>query len=191
MYDVGKKCRIIGCQLTGFDHDGVSGDQGRRRFAGNEEEGEIPRQYSGSDADRFFEQEDIFVGAVTVDDLTFIATRPLRHVVEVVGGEHHFGLRQPLGFSTLSHNGCRQFRLTLADGGGNFVQPDAALYCRQRFPSRLSHFCGADGKAGILTTALGNTGQQRLRGRIDHFNPPVTLMGNKFAINVMLMMCCH
>ncbi|MNE20386.1 hypothetical protein D3C80_1135030 [compost metagenome] len=112
--DFGKQQRIARRQLTGFDHDGIAGHQRRGGLTRNQEEREVPRQDANYHADGFFEQEDVFIRPVALDNLPLIAARPLGHIVEVVGSKQHFYLGQFRCFTAFGDDQLRQLRLSVA-----------------------------------------------------------------------------
>ncbi|MNI50943.1 hypothetical protein D3C73_1056380 [compost metagenome] len=56
-----------------------------------------------------------------MQDLTFIAASPLRHVIDIVGGKRDFNIRQLLDFAAFRHDKRANFTGTLTDPGGNLA----------------------------------------------------------------------
>ncbi len=182
-----KDRRVDRRDFAGLQHDGMTGNQRWRCFTRDKKEGEVPRQNAGGDANRLFEHKDIFIRAIALHDIAFVTARPLRHIVQVVGGKQHLGLRQPLRFAPFGDNRGGQLRLALANPGGDLMQPDAALHCWQRFPARLRRGGGVDSAARVLRAAFRHLRDDRFRRRVDHLNPRA-LMRLKFAVDKHLFL---
>ncbi len=191
--DFGKGNGVVRREFARFNDDGVTGQQRRTQLAGNEEEREVPRQNASGHAEGAFEQQNVFARAIALDNFAFVAACPLGHIVEIIGGESHFHLRELLDLATFSHDQGADFAGAFADTRRNFTQPTRALDGRQCLPVGLSALGGVDGLAGIVGTAVGNTGNDLFGGRVDHINPGFTLPGNKLSINIhrMLYGYCH
>ena len=81
----GKLEGIVGGFAAGLDDDGVAGDQRGRHLAHDQEEGKVPGQDAGYDANGHLVEQDVFAGAIALDDLALVATSKLRHVLQVIG----------------------------------------------------------------------------------------------------------
>ena len=104
IHNFGKSNGVIRGELARLDNDRVAGQQRGRKLAGNQEKREVPRQNAGGHAKRAFEDQDIFARPVALDDFPFVATRPLGHVVDIVGSKCHLNLSQLLNFPAFGHN---------------------------------------------------------------------------------------
>ncbi|MNQ92054.1 hypothetical protein D3C85_1074620 [compost metagenome] len=154
--------------FTGLDDDGVAGQQGRGHLAGNQEEGEIPRQDPGHHAQWFAEQEDVFVLAVAGDDFTFDAPCPFGHVVEVVGGEIDFDFRQPADLALFQSDGARQVRDVFPQFGSDPAQVTGAIIGRFARPAFLGGTGGGEGALDVLGGRGRDFRQHGAGGRVDH-----------------------
>ena len=121
MHYLRKSDGVIRGKFTRFDDNGVAGNQRWRQFAGNQEEREVPWQDPGGNTQRTFKDKDIFAGTVALENFTFIATRPLRHIIDIVGGEIDFHLRQLLDFPAFGNNQRTDFARSGTNTGGNFA----------------------------------------------------------------------
>ncbi|MNZ82059.1 hypothetical protein D3C78_1007460 [compost metagenome] len=121
IHNFGKGDGVIGREFARFDNDGIAGQQRGCELTGNQEERKVPRQNAGRHAQRAFKHQNIFAGAIALQDFALITTRPFRHVIDVVRGEIHFHLGQLLNFAALGDDQGTDFAGPLADPGGNFA----------------------------------------------------------------------
>ena len=123
MDDFGKGDGIIWRKFAGFDNDGIAGNERRSQLAGDQEKREVPRQDAGRDAERTFENEDIFAGTIALQDLTFVAARPLGHIVDIVSGKRDFYFGKLLDFAPFRNDQRANFTGSLTNTRRNFFQP--------------------------------------------------------------------
>ncbi len=119
----GKSDGVVGRKFTRLNNNGIARQQGRRQFAGYQEERKIPRQNARRRAQGALKQQDILARAIALQDLTFITTRPLRHVIDIIGGKRDFNLGQLLYFPAFSHDQCADFTGALTDTRRYFAEP--------------------------------------------------------------------
>ena len=193
MHDLRESNGIVWRKFAGFNDDGIPGQQRRSELPGNQKERKVPRQNPGGDAQRAFKDQNIFSGAVALQDLAFITARPLGHIFDVVGGERDFHLRQLLDFSAFRDNQRADLFCPLTNPCRDLSQPSRAFNRRQRLPFRLSARSGVNGLTRLLRAAIRNTGEQFFGGRIHHINPCVSLPANKLTIDIhrVLYGCGH
>ncbi|MNO87150.1 hypothetical protein D3C76_785680 [compost metagenome] len=167
--------------FAGLDDDGVAGQQCRGHFAGDQEEREIPRQDPGHHAQRFAEQEDVFVLAVAGDDFTFDAPRPLGHVVEVVGGEIDFDRGQAADLALFQGDGARQVRNVFAEFGSDPAQVAGAIIRRFARPILLCGARSGEGPINVFGIRCRHLRQQGAGGRVDHVE--MVSAGHELAVD--------
>ncbi len=104
MHDLRKRNGVIWRELAGFDDDGIARHQRRSQLAGNQKEREVPGQNPCRHAKRPLEYQDIFAGTIALQNFTFVAARPLGHVIKIIRGESHLNLGQLLSFAAFGND---------------------------------------------------------------------------------------
>ena len=153
-----------------LDHDGIAGDQRRGSLARDHEQGEVPRQDANNNAQRPAEQENIFTGSIAGDNFAFNATSPLRHVVQVLGRNGDFHLRQRQDLALLDRHDSRQVVNIFPDQRGHAVQKLAALVGWRRSPLILGCTGCSDSFIGQLCAAIGNGTEECFGCRIAYLD---------------------
>ena len=166
--EAGKLEGIVRGFAAGLDDDGVAGNQRGRHLAHDQKKGKVPGQDAGYDADGHLVEQDVFAGAVALDDLTLVAAGKLRHVLQVIGRKIDLDLCQRENLALLFGNDAGQRLAVGADKRGNLPQVDGAADGGQRGPLLLRLLRGQHGPVHILGRAAGILGDNRLGCGVHH-----------------------
>lgn len=161
----------VGRVAAGFDDDGAAGEEGGGDFARHYEEGKIPRADAGDNADGLAEEEDVFVGAVALDNFAFVDAGPAGVVVEVVGGEVDFHLGEGEDFGLFLDEGFGEFDAVFADEGGELFEVVGACRGGEGGPCGLGFFGGGEGFVRVGVVAFRNAGDDLAGVGIFDFDP--------------------
>jgi hypothetical protein len=140
--------------LAALEHDGVAGDEGGRRLAGEEEQRHVPGDDGGDDAVRLAQRhghEPRGVQAGLALDL-----RPRLGVVVVVAGRRECVDVLVDGAAHALRLERRQLRVVGAQQAGQLLQVRAALRGLHRRPGREGGLGGGDGGVGIVLGGFGD-----------------------------------
>ncbi len=184
---LGELIAAVGGVAGGLEHDRTARHQDRSHFAADQEEREVPGHDACHDAQRHLVHENILIGAVGGDDLSFDMTRHFREIIEIFG--------QPAG---LVHGLCQRlahlFRIgpceQLAVVGDQLCQlaDVAGTYDGRRFgPLFLRGGCGIDRRFNICRCCFGNLGDHFLRRGVDDLQHFAVSVRDEFAIDKQLV----
>ncbi len=110
-------------------------------------------------ADGHFVEQDVFAGAIALDDFAFVAAGELGHVVEVVGGEIDFDLGEREDLALLLSYYAGEVFAVGAEEGGDLAEVDGAADGGQRGPGFLGAFGGQCSTVNTSSTVPEGTSE--------------------------------
>ena len=162
---------VLRRNLSRLDHDGATRNQRSRSLAGNEEEREVPRQYSGSHADRLLHENHRLVGRITLNHLTLNAAGKLSHIVEIGSRDAYLRSGQGLRLTLFAHDNLLELVEVGTNAISNLMQINGTLGSRHLCPLLLSHVGSLHGLVHILHRSGRLTRSHLLGAGVQHFNP--------------------
>ena len=184
IHDPGKDIRILRCQLTWFQHNRISCQHSRGCLTGNQEEREVPRQYTGCHSDRFLKYKDSLMRTVAGYDLSFITACPTGHIIDIIGCKVNFHIGQSLRLASFTYNNIRQFFFPFSNSLCYFGQILCTFNGSQSFPCSLRLLRRIDGSPNIIHCSVRHTGYNFFRRRIQHIDPLSGSILDELSIDV-------
>ena len=162
---------VLRGNLSGFDNNRATGNQGSGSLTGNEEEREVPRQNTCSHADRLLHENHRLVGSITLNHLTLNTAGKLCHIIEISGGHTHLNTSKCLSLTLLTNNNFLELVEVSTDTIGNLMQINGTLGSRNLSPLLLGNIGCLYSLIHILYCSGKLTRSHFLRRRVQHFNP--------------------